>query len=48
MIDLHNTQLDILKGVSKTNRLLAETMEEKRLDQMKKVQSYKQISRRIK
>ena len=39
-VDMHNTQLEILEKVSTTNRLLAEQMEEKRLEQMQKEQSY--------
>ena len=38
-VDMHNTQLEILEKVSTTNRLLAEQMEEKRLEQMQKEQS---------
>ena len=45
MIDLHNTQLEILKGVSTTNRLIAEQLEDKRLAQIQKERSYGQISR---
>jgi len=39
-VGMHNTQLEILEKVSTTNRLLAEQMEEKRLEQIKKNQSY--------
>lgn len=39
-VDMHNTQLEILEKVSTTNRLLAEQMEEKRLDQIEKEKSY--------
>ncbi|MBI2519470.1 MAG: hypothetical protein HYV97_03610 [Bdellovibrio sp.] len=39
-VDMHKTQLEILEKVSTTNRLLAEEMEEKRLEQMEKEQSY--------
>lgn len=39
-VDMHNTQLEILEKVSTTNRLLAEQMEEKRLEQIQKEQSY--------
>ena len=39
-VDMHKTQLEILEKVSTTNRLLAEEMEEKRLEQIEKEQSY--------
>jgi hypothetical protein len=39
-VDMHNTQLDMLEKISTTNRLLAEQMEEKRLEQMEKERSY--------
>lgn len=39
-VDMHNTQLEILEKVSTTNRLLAEQLEEKRLEQMEKEKSY--------
>ena len=39
-VDMHNTQLEILEKVSTTNRLLAEQLEQKRLEQMEKEQSY--------
>lgn len=39
-VDMHNTQLEILEKVSTTNRLLSEQMEEKRLEQIQKEQSY--------
>ncbi|OFZ16510.1 MAG: hypothetical protein A2X86_11985 [Bdellovibrionales bacterium GWA2_49_15] len=39
-VDMHKTQLEILEKVSTTNRLLAEDMEEKRLEQIEKEQSY--------
>ena len=42
MLDLHNTQLEILKGVSTTNRLIAEQLEDKRLAQIQKERSYGQ------
>jgi len=40
-IEMQNTQLDILQSVSTTNRLLAEQLEEKRLEQLEKEKSYK-------
>ena len=39
-VEMHNTQLEILKRVSTTNRLLAEQMEEKRLEEIQKQKSY--------
>lgn len=39
-VGMHNTQLEILEKVSTTNRLLAEQMEEKRLEQIEKKESY--------
>ncbi len=39
-VDMHNTQLEILEKVSTTNRLLAEQMEEKRLEQIEKKETY--------
>lgn len=39
-VDMHNTQLEILEKMSINNRLLAEQMEEKRLEQMAKEKSY--------
>lgn len=39
-VDMHNTQLEILEKMSTNNRLLAEQMEEKRLEQIAKEQSY--------
>ncbi|MBI2522749.1 MAG: hypothetical protein HYV97_20170 [Bdellovibrio sp.] len=39
-VDMHKTQLEILEKVSTTNRLLAEEMEEKRLEQIEKEESY--------
>jgi hypothetical protein len=39
-VEMHNTQLEILNRVSTTNRLLAEQLEEKRLEQIQKEQSY--------
>ncbi len=39
-VNMHNTQLEILEKVATTNRLLAEQLEQKRLEQMEKEQSY--------
>jgi len=39
-VDIHNTQLEILEKMSTTNRLMAEQMEQKRLEQMDKEKSY--------
>lgn len=39
-IDSHNTQLEILERVSTTNRLLAEQLEEKRLEQMEREKTF--------
>jgi len=39
-VDMHNTQLDILEKISTNNRLMAEQLEEKRLDQIEKEKSY--------
>lgn len=39
-VDMHNTQLEILEKMSTNNRLLAEQLEEKRLEQIAKEQSY--------
>jgi hypothetical protein len=39
-VDMHNTQLEMLNKVATTNRLLAEQMEEKRLEQIERERSY--------
>lgn len=39
-VDMHNTQLELLEKVSTTNRLLAEQLEEKRLEQIEKEKTY--------
>lgn len=39
-VDMHNTQLEILEKLSVNNRLMAEQLEEKRLDQIEKEKSY--------
>jgi hypothetical protein len=39
-VDMHNTQLDMLDKIATTNRLLAEQMEEKRLEQIERERSY--------
>jgi len=39
-VDIHNTQLEILQKISTSNRLMAEQMEQKRLEQMEKEKSY--------
>lgn len=39
-VDMHNTQLEILEKISTNNRLMAEQLEEKRLDQIEKEKSY--------
>ena len=39
-VDMHNTQLEILEKLSTNNRLMAEQMEEKRLEQIEKEKSY--------
>lgn len=39
-VDMHNTQLEILEKLSTNNRLLAEQLEEKRLEQIEKEKSY--------
>jgi hypothetical protein len=39
-VDMHNTQLEMLNKVATTNRLLAEQMEEKRLEQIEREHSY--------
>lgn len=39
-IDSHNTQLEILERVSTTNRLLAEQLEEKRIEQIQKEKAF--------
>lgn len=39
-IEMQNTQLEILEKVSTNNRLMAEQMEEKRLEQIEKEKSY--------
>lgn len=39
-VEMQNTQLEILEKVSTTNRLLAEQMEEKGLEQMRRDKSY--------
>ena len=41
-VGMHNTQLEMLEKQSTTNRLLAEQMEEKRLEQIKREQTYGQ------
>jgi hypothetical protein len=45
-IDMHNTELQILEKVSTTNRLLAEEMEDKRLEQIQKEKSYQTRGRK--
>ncbi|MBL7665291.1 MAG: hypothetical protein JNM93_09165 [Bacteriovoracaceae bacterium] len=40
-VDIHNTQLEILEKTATTNRLLAEELEEKRLEQIEKEKFYK-------
>lgn len=39
-VDMHNTQLEILEKLSTNNRLMAEQMEEKRLEQIEKEKAY--------
>jgi hypothetical protein len=39
-VEMHTTQLEVLEKVATTNRLLAEQMEDKRLEQMEKERSY--------
>lgn len=39
-VDMHNTQLEMLEKLSVNNRLLAEQLEEKRLEQIQKEKSY--------
>lgn len=39
-VDMHNTQLEILEKLSVNNRLMAEQLEEKRLEQIQKEKSY--------
>lgn len=39
-VDMHNTQLEILEKLSTSNRLMAEQLEEKRLEQIEKEKSY--------
>lgn len=39
-VDMHNTQLEILEKLSVNNRLMAEQMEEKRLEQIQREKSY--------
>lgn len=39
-VDMHNTQLEILEKLSVNNRLMAEQLEENRLDQIEKEKSY--------
>ena len=39
-VDMHNTQLEILEKLSTNNRLMAEQLEEKRLEQIEKERSY--------
>jgi hypothetical protein len=39
-VDSHNTQLEILERVSTTNRLLAEQLEEKRIEQIQKEKAF--------
>ncbi|HAZ13899.1 MAG: hypothetical protein A2X86_12980 [Bdellovibrionales bacterium GWA2_49_15] len=43
-VGMHNTQLDILDKVATTNRLLAEGMEEKRMEQIQREKTYGQHS----
>ena len=45
-IDLQHTQLQMLEKQTTTNRLLAEQMEEKRLEQIKREQTYKTNQKR--
>lgn len=47
-VGMHNTQLEMLEKVATTNRLLAEEMEEKRLEQIKREQTYGQKSKESK
>lgn len=39
-VDIHNTQLDMLEKITTTNRLLAEQLEEERIKQIQKEESY--------
>lgn len=39
-VDMHNTQLEILEKISVNNRLIAEQLEEKRLEQIEKEKAY--------
>jgi hypothetical protein len=39
-VDMHNTQLEILEKLSTNNRLMAEQLEEKRLEQIEKEKAY--------
>lgn len=39
-VDMHNTQLEILEKLSVNNRLIAEQLEEKRLEQIEKEKAY--------
>jgi hypothetical protein len=39
-VDMHNTQLEILEKLSTNNRLMAEQLEEKRLEQIEREKSY--------
>jgi len=39
-VDMHNTQLEILEKLSTNNRLMAEQLEENRLEQIEKEKSY--------
>lgn len=39
-VDMHNTQLEILEKLSVNNRLMAEQLEEKRLEQIEKEKAY--------
>ncbi|MCM2349705.1 MAG: hypothetical protein NDI69_06770 [Bacteriovoracaceae bacterium] len=39
-VDMHNTQLEILEKLSTSNRLMAEQLEEKRLEQIEKEKAY--------
>ena len=39
-VEMHNTQLEILQKVSTTNRLLAEQLEDKRLEEIEKQKTY--------
>ncbi|MEI8348332.1 MAG: hypothetical protein WCG27_12765 [Pseudomonadota bacterium] len=39
-VQMNSVQLETMKGVATTNRLMAEQMEDKRLDEMEKIKSY--------